>query len=466
MTDVDVRPASPTADASAGETPVWDRTDRQAAWVFAAFVAVAAGLLLFHFGRYHWFHGDEWDFLVDRDGGDLGDLLRGAQRAPDVPADRRVPADLEPASGLRSYLPYQVPVVALHLTAAVLLRALMRRCGVNPWIATAAAGGVRALRPGRGEHHLGVPDRVHGLARLRARAPPARRPSGAASTARDWIGVGFGFLGLLCSGLTPLTVGVVGVVVLVRRGWKPAAFNVLPLATIYLAWWLTIGPNVVRDPYNDRSPAISDITHFVWRSLSSTYESIAGGSPVLAIVLVVVLVAGLVRGVRAPARAGAARGRGHAGLDARRRARVRDHQRVRAVVVRGRRRRQPLPAPHRRVHAARARRRREHAGRAIGATASPSRQIAFVALIPYGASQFDTNDPWNANYFRVREELSPRSDAHRSSTRYRGRPTRPGLEQRQRRMVPRGAATTATCRRSTTRPPHRTRCSGSASASR
>ena len=42
--------------------------------------------------------------------------------------------------GLRTYLPYQLPVDVLHFTAAALLRVVMRRAGVGPWIATAAAG--------------------------------------------------------------------------------------------------------------------------------------------------------------------------------------------------------------------------------------------------------------------------------------------------------------------------------------
>ncbi len=50
--------------------------------------------------------------------------------------------------GLHSYDPYQLCVIALHLTAAVLLRAVMRRSGVNPWIATRSRIGLRAVRSG------------------------------------------------------------------------------------------------------------------------------------------------------------------------------------------------------------------------------------------------------------------------------------------------------------------------------
>ena len=42
--------------------------------------------------------------------------------------------------GIRSYVPYQLLVILLHLAAAVLLRVVMRRAGVRPWIATLTAG--------------------------------------------------------------------------------------------------------------------------------------------------------------------------------------------------------------------------------------------------------------------------------------------------------------------------------------
>ena len=41
--------------------------------------------------------------------------------------------------GLRSYLPYRIILLVLHLVAAGILLALMRRSGVRPWIATIVA---------------------------------------------------------------------------------------------------------------------------------------------------------------------------------------------------------------------------------------------------------------------------------------------------------------------------------------
>lgn len=41
--------------------------------------------------------------------------------------------------GLRSYAPYHVLAIGLHLKAAALLRVIMRRAGVVPWISTVPA---------------------------------------------------------------------------------------------------------------------------------------------------------------------------------------------------------------------------------------------------------------------------------------------------------------------------------------
>ena len=113
-------------------------TDRLAAVAFGAIVVAGFFLIWLNLGRYRWFQGDEWTFLVDRDGGSLHDILHAHnEHIQVIPVIAwRVMWNL---FGLRSYLPYQIPVLVLHLTAAVMLRIIMRRNGVNPWIATAAA---------------------------------------------------------------------------------------------------------------------------------------------------------------------------------------------------------------------------------------------------------------------------------------------------------------------------------------
>jgi hypothetical protein len=267
-----------------------ERDARAAAAVFAVFIAVAAWALIAHLGNYFWFHGDEWDFLVTRNAGDIGDLLRPHNEHISM-LPILVYRALWHLFGLHSYGPYQLCVIALHLTAAVLLRAVMRRCGVNPWIATAAASVFVLFGPGEENiiwaFQIGFTGTLaFGLAQLLLadHAGPVGR--------RDWAALGFGVLALLSSGLSPLTTAVVGAVVLVRRGWRPALLQTAPLGFAYVAWWITIGPDQITDPYK-RSTDWGAIVHFVRDGVVATFEGLAAGSTLLAGLYGVVLVAGL-----------------------------------------------------------------------------------------------------------------------------------------------------------------------------
>src|SRR5207247_521343 len=54
----------------------------------------------------------------------------------------------------------------------------------------------------------------------------------------DWLGLVAGFCALLCSGVALTMVGVVALSVLIRRGWRIAAFHAVPLAAVYVAWYI------------------------------------------------------------------------------------------------------------------------------------------------------------------------------------------------------------------------------------
>jgi hypothetical protein len=118
--------------------------------------------------------------------------------------------------GLR-YLPYQVLAVALHLTAAVLLRVIMRRAGVGPWLSTATAAVFEFF--GAGAENILVAFQiafvgalVFGLTHLilADHDGPLDR--------RDGFGLLAGFCGLMCSSVAISMVVAVGIAVLLRRG--------------------------------------------------------------------------------------------------------------------------------------------------------------------------------------------------------------------------------------------------------
>jgi hypothetical protein len=242
--------------------------------------------------RHQWFFHDEWDFLATRSAGNLNDLLR-----PNFGHWVTLPIllyrGLFNLFGLRTYLPYQLPVDVLHFTAAALLRVVMRRAGVGPWIATAAAGLYALFGSGYEDLAWGfqvtfVGALVFGLTQLILAdydGPIDRR---------DWLGLSAGFLSLLCaSGLAIIMVAVVGVAALVRRGRAVAAFHTVPLALIYGVWWLLVGRHyrgLVSSSALTRLPAIVD---WVNNEVSATFEAM-GQVPGLGVVMGGVLIVGFV----------------------------------------------------------------------------------------------------------------------------------------------------------------------------
>ena len=259
-------------------------------------VQVLAGLLWLVLGRRQWFIADEWDFLADRDGGDLGDLLRPHnEHWSTIPI--LVYRALWNVAGLRSYVPYLLPVIAAHLTAAALLRVVMRRSGVDPWIATAAASAFALF--GAGRFNIIYPFQIGftgalaiGLAALLV----ADRDGGLARA--DVAGVLACVASLLFAGIAVVLVAAVALSVLLRRGLKVAAVYALVPGGVFLLWASTAGAGEF-----ERSGTPRQVAGFVARNLRATLEAL-GNVPGASVVFGAVLVIGL--GRRAAPRAGPA----------------------------------------------------------------------------------------------------------------------------------------------------------------
>ena len=256
--------------------------------VFASYAVAAVFTILFVLGRHRWFFGDEWSFLAERDAGDLGDLFGShAEHWSTIPV--LMYRALWNVFGLRTYLPYQTVVVAMHVTTAFLLRMVMRRAGVRSWTASVVAAGFLLFGPGEENilwaFQMGfVGALMFGLVQLILSdhdGPIGRR---------DAVGLLAGAAGLMCSGVALPMVAVVGAAALVRRGWKVAAFQVLPLAALYGVWRLATSPGGIDNPYG-RNPTVSEISRFVWSGLRGTFVAV-GGFGAIGVFLAVVLFVG------------------------------------------------------------------------------------------------------------------------------------------------------------------------------
>ena len=277
-------PDAPRAARPAGGPRLDNR--RVAFLTFAAYVAIALPLILLWLGSYHWFLRDDWFFIAGRNAS-LRDLFEpGNAHWSTLPL--LVYRALWSVFGLHSYVPYQALSVTAHLTAAVLLRIVMRRAGVRPWIATCAAAMFVLFGPGEanitwafqigpvgslcfGLVQLILADHDHGIDR------------------RDWLGLGAGVLALMCSGIGTTMAFTVGVSTLLRRGWRVAAFHTVPLAAVYLTYVAVEHPDL--NTYG-RPPA-GVLWDWVRSAVWSGFESL-GHFTIVGVVLVAVLVVGTV----------------------------------------------------------------------------------------------------------------------------------------------------------------------------
>src|SRR5262249_34330272 len=104
------------------------------------FLAESIALMSFGIaGRSLWVRFDEWGVLAVRTGWGRDSLLRhhGFVHPSVLPV--LAYRGLWWLVGLRSFAPYLLLILALHLTCAFLIRLVMLRAGVHPWIASIVA---------------------------------------------------------------------------------------------------------------------------------------------------------------------------------------------------------------------------------------------------------------------------------------------------------------------------------------
>ena len=274
--------------AESGHPPVTPgdgpSAERRARGVFFAVTAGALGFYLW-IGRDAWFVLDEWYFLALRSAGSAKGLL-----SPHNEHWSTLPILLWRALfhvfGIRTYTPYLLALLLAHLALAYLLRVVMRRADVPPWTATAAASLFLLFGAGADDilwaFQIGfVAAIVFGLIQLLLSDHPGP------VNRRDGVAVLAGLAALMCSGVGVTMVVISGLATLVRRGWRAAAVQTVPLAAIYALWYAVYGRTGLKE-----TTKTSDIPSFVVGLLSATFRSLAQ-IPYLGIALGAALVVGL-----------------------------------------------------------------------------------------------------------------------------------------------------------------------------
>jgi hypothetical protein len=285
--------APPELEAPALTAEAPTTSDRWSGRVFVAAVVVTLPLLLW-VGRDHWFFLDEW-WVLTRDGLTRPGYLDGhnGHWITLLRFEYRLNFELW---GLRSYVPYQLPVVLAHLGAAVLLRQVIRRCGARGWTATVVALAFLFFGSGRENMTFGFQASVTGSLVcglglfLLADGPRT-------VTRRDWLALGLGVVGLMTSSVfVALLVGF-GVATLLRRGLRVAVFYALPLGLIYGAWYIRYGADSAV-PLGSPAKAARFVGRMFWAIFDALAQSAVGA------VLVVLAGVGLAAALHRARRSG------------------------------------------------------------------------------------------------------------------------------------------------------------------
>jgi hypothetical protein len=213
--------------------------DRRQWWTptTAHLLSLAVGVaVIVVLARDQWFFGDDWAILAPHRDGEL--------MQPHVGHWNLVPAVVFPALrdavGLGSYLPYLALALAAHVAVVHLSWRVLRRVGVNPWLATGLAAVLLVLGGGAENilwafqfGFLGAIALGLCVLLLLDRSRPV-----------IWLVAPLSVLAPMFSGTAIPLLAAAAVLGWIRRGFWRTALLLLPAAVVYLTWYLVVARSV------------------------------------------------------------------------------------------------------------------------------------------------------------------------------------------------------------------------------
>ncbi len=205
----------------------------------------AGGLFIALCARHQWFFFDEWAFLVPSGPTNL--------LAPHVGHWSTGPMLLTHALqgmfGLRSYAPYVGLAIAIHLGIAHLLWRILRRVGVQEWVAVALAFFFTVLGAGAQNILWGFQIGFMGAILLGLGALLVVDVAEPRHPALAYAGfVVLSVTSLAFAGTALPLLAAAAVLAWRRRGWRRAALLLAPSVVIYAAWYLYAATAFVQAP--------------------------------------------------------------------------------------------------------------------------------------------------------------------------------------------------------------------------
>lgn len=280
---INAKPSSitppPVSDPRRSFTVWSDRSSKRAAIVVFGLVELVAVPMRLAWAHGAWFGIDDFNFLAERKAGNLGDLFR-PQFENWSTLIVLVYRFLWWTAGLR-YLPFELFAIVLYLAVAALLRIIMRRAGVGPWVATLTAS-ILVLFGAGIENNFFTAVFVFSFLQL------FLADHSGSINGRDFLALVAGFAALMCSGLAVTMTLVVGIALLLRRGWRVALLQTAPLGVAYVIW-LRAAPKG-EGAVAQHARSVSDIAQFVVNGVEATFGrlgQLSGFGFVVAALLVV-----------------------------------------------------------------------------------------------------------------------------------------------------------------------------------
>lgn len=266
-------------------------TSRRSANIVFGAALVLGFLAMLAINRHSWFTADDFAYLYKSnevfEKGDYVDWLLSPHNEHWAMLPVVIFRVLFAVFGMNHFLPYLVPVLVAHLVALVILRALMVRAGVRYWVATGLC--IAVIIFGGGAQNLNwafqigfVGSVMFGLAQILC------VDHDGPINARDLLGLLFGFLAISTQG-PGITMVIIATLLLVfRRRFRAAALQAVPLATIYLVWFLAYGRGPARPettPY-----LLAQVPSYIWTGVTNALNGLLQ-MPGAAVVALVVLIA-------------------------------------------------------------------------------------------------------------------------------------------------------------------------------
>lgn len=252
---------------------------------------VSAFLFLVVINRNRWFDTDEWSPLIDRrlfgGPGKLGLFQPHNEHWSTIPF--LLYRFLFSLFALHTYIPYMIMVIVAHLVVVQLLWLLLRRLGVDPWIALVAVAAVAFM--GAGVDDIVLPFQVSFDISLAAGLGALLLlPERGRWVRRDLFGWGLLVVALASSGIGLTMTIVVVVAQLLRRGWRVALATLSVPAVVYLVWWVAYGKDAVTPGQEPVLTAVQSIPLYVWRGFTEPVSSTLGFAGAGTVVIVVLAV--------------------------------------------------------------------------------------------------------------------------------------------------------------------------------